>query len=111
MKALIITLCSMLLVVGMVITPSHAGPAGSGEMTFALAMGGTVEKVDPAGSSIVIRTDLGEKEYLLVMDVSELAGLTPGDRIRCEVYADGRVTKIVKTTPLPKEPSAPEPKG
>jgi hypothetical protein len=95
----------------MVITPSHAGPPSSGEMMFALAMGGTVEKVDPADSSIVIRTDLGQKEYLLVMDVSELAGLTPGDRIRCEVYADGRVTKIVKTSPFPKESPAPEPKG
>jgi hypothetical protein len=111
MKALIITLGSLLLVVGIVITPSQAGPPSSEEMMLALAMGGTVEKVDPAGSSIVIRTDLGEKEYLLVMNVSELAGLAPGDRVRCEVYADGRVTKIVKTSPLPKESPAPEPKG
>jgi hypothetical protein len=111
MKVLITTLCSMLLVAGMVITPSHAGPPSSGERMFALAMGGTIEKVDPAGSSITLRTDSGEKEYLLVMDVSELAGLTPGDRVRCEIYADGRVTKIVKTTPLPQESPAPEPKG
>ncbi|HEV8244019.1 MAG TPA: hypothetical protein VGQ07_08495 [Nitrospirales bacterium] len=111
MKALIITLCSLFLVVGMIITPSHAGPASSGEMMFALAMGGTVEKVDPAGASITIRNDMGQKEYLLVMDVSELAGLAPGDRVRCEVYADGRVTKIIKAPPLPKESPAPEPKG
>ncbi len=111
MKALIITLSSLLLVVGMIITPSQAGPPSLGEMMFALAMGGTVEKVDPAGASIVIRNDLGQKEYLLVMDVSELAGVAPGDRVRCEVYADGRVTKIVKTSPPPKEAPAPEPKG
>src|SRR6266496_4985047 len=46
MKALIITLNSLLLVAGMIIAPSQAGPPSSGEMMFALAMGGTVEKVD-----------------------------------------------------------------
>ena len=112
MKTLVIALLSVLLVVGMVITPSHAGPLGLGELVFAKSsLGGMVESVDPAGLTVTILTDVGQKESLPVTDASVLMGLTQGDRVHCEMNEEGKVAKIVKITPIPKDFPAPEPKG
>jgi hypothetical protein len=112
MKALVIALLSVLLMAGVIIMPSHAGPLGLTEMLFAKSsIGGTVESVDPAGLKITILTDMGQKESLPVIDASVLAGLSQGERVFCEMNEDGKVAKIVKATPIPKDFPAPEPKG
>ncbi len=111
MKTLAIGLFSMLVVMGMLITPSQAASPGPGEPVFAKFIGGTIESVDPAGLRVTIMTELGKKESFPVADASVLMGLTTGDRISCELDEQGRVMKIVKTTPEPKGKPAPEPKG
>jgi Cu/Ag efflux protein CusF len=112
MKTLVIALFSVLLVVGVVIMPSHASPLGLTELLFAKSsIGGTVESVDPAGLKITILTDVGQKESFPVTDASVLAGLTQGERVFCEMNEDGKVAKIVKATPIPNDFPAPEPKG
>jgi len=138
MKPLVIALCSMLLVIGMAVTPHQAGPLGSGNLAFAKSIGGsielidlpglrvismepvlakytsrtgTIENVDPAGLQVTILTDVGQKESLPVTKASVLVGVGQGDRVSCEMNADGKVTKIVKTAPIPEVSPAPEPRG
>lgn len=112
MKALVVALFSLLLVIGMAITPSQASPPSSGEAAFAKsAIGGTIESVDPDGLKINILTDFGKKASLPITKVSVLVGVTEGDRVWCEMNEDGKVAKIVKATPLPEGSPAPEPKG
>ncbi|HEV8243449.1 MAG TPA: hypothetical protein VGQ07_05610 [Nitrospirales bacterium] len=113
MKALVVALFGMLLMVGMVITPSHAAPLSLLEpLVFAKSStDGMIESVDPAELRVTILTDVGQKESLPVTNVAVLVGLTPGDRVNLEMNEDGKVKKIVKTTPIPKDFPAPEPKG
>ena len=112
MKTLVIVLLSSLLVAGMVITPSQAGPLVLEELPFAKStIGGMVESVDPASLTITIMTDLGKKESLLATKESVLEGLIKGDRVFCEMNEEGKIAKIFKATPIPNGSSAPEPKG
>lgn len=112
MKTLVIVLLSSLLVAGMVVTPSQAGPLGLEDLIFAKSsIGGTVESVDPAGLMVTILTDFGQKESLPVTKESVLEGLIKGDRVFCEMNEEGKVAKIFKATPIPNGSSAPEPKG
>ncbi len=112
MKMLVMALFSVLLLIGVVITPSQAGPLGLMEVLFAKSsIGGTVESVDPAGLKITILTDTGQKESLPVKDASVIAGINKGERVFCEMNEEGKVAKIVKATPLPNNFPAPEPKG
>ena len=137
MKTPVIALWSLLLVIGMVVTPSQASPIGAGEAAFAKSIGGTIElvdlpglggpsgepmftkysmsgtiqDVDPAGLKVTILTDVGQKESLPVTKASVLVGVGQGDRVSCEMNEDGKVIKIVKTTPIPLGIPAPEPQG
>jgi hypothetical protein len=112
MKTVVMTLLSLLLIGGMVITPSQAGPPGLEGVALAkAAVGGTIEAVDPEGLKITLLTDFGKKESLPITKVSVLVGVTEGDRVWCEMNEDGKVTKIVKATPLPERTPAPEPRG
>jgi len=112
MKTLVFVLLSMLLIVGVVSMPSYAAPLSSMDLVFAKSStGGMVESVDPAGLTVTILTDVGQKESLPITKVAVLVGVTQGDRVNCELNDDGKVTKIVKTTPIPKDFPAPEPKG
>jgi hypothetical protein len=113
MKTLVFVLLSMLLIVGVVSMPSHAAPLSSVEpLVFAKSStGGMIESVDPVELRVTILTDVGQKESLPVTKVAVLVGVTQGDRVNCELNDDGKVTKIVKTMPIPKDVPAPEPKG
>jgi hypothetical protein len=123
MKTLVLALFSLLLVVGMVLTSSQASPPSVSPLTSVsplsigeaalakAAVGGTVEAVDPAGLRITLLTDFGQKESLPITKVSVLVGVTEGERVWCEMNEDGKVTKIVKATPIPERTPAPEPKG
>jgi putative heme iron utilization protein len=119
MKTVVTTLLSLLLVVGMVITSSQASLTSSQASPPRVwqaglakaAVGGTIEAVDPAGLRITLLTDFGQMESLPITKVSVLVGVTEGDRVWCEMNEDGKVTKIVKATPIPERVPAPEPRG
>jgi Cu/Ag efflux protein CusF len=110
MKTLIFVLASMLLVTGLIITPSQAAEPSQGIPAFAKFIGGTIESVDPSALKVTLLTDVGKTESFPVADASILMGVTKGDRVSCEMDDQGMVRKIVKTTD-PKGTPAPDPKG
>jgi hypothetical protein len=122
MKTAVMTLLRSLLVVGVVgmvttssqasLTSGQASPPHVWKVGLAkAAVGGTIEAVDPAGLRITLLTDFGQMASLPITKVSVLVGVTEGDRVWCEMNEDGKVTKIVKATPIPERVPAPEPRG
>lgn len=137
MKTPVIALLSLLMVVAMAATPSQASLPGTWEPTFAklrgstielidlpdvevvsrelmptkYSMSGMIEDVDPTGLRVTILNNMGQKESLPVTKASVLEGVGQGDRVSYEMNADGKITKIVKTTPIPQGSPAPEPQG
>jgi len=112
MKTLVLALFSLLFVVGLGITPSQISSPSLGGAAFAKpAIGGTIESIDPAGLRVTIMTDSGQKESFPITKVSVLVGVIEGERVWCEMNEDGKVTKIVKATPVPEGSPATEPKG
>ena len=110
MKTLVVTLFSLVLimgVMGMVVTSGQAVSPDRTELTLAKFVGGTIEEIDPAGLRVTIQTEMGKKESLRVGDAAVLMGLTKGDRVSAEMDDQGKVVKIVKLTPDRK--GAPEP--
>lgn len=71
-------------------------------------VGGTVEKIDLVGLRLTVQTDLGKSEALPVANAGVIKDLYKGDRVSVELDDQGRVIKIVKTTP---DPDAPKTKG
>jgi len=112
MKILGIALFGLLLVGGMSITLSQAslsslgGAAVEKSPVTKPAIGGTIESVDPASLRVTILTDFGQKESLPVTKMSVLVGVIEGDRVWAELNEDGKVKKIVKTTPAPERSPA-----
>lgn len=107
MKTLVITLFSLALVMGLVITPSQAASPSQTDPTLAKFVGGTIEEIDHAGLRVTIQTEFGKKESFPVGDAAVLMGLTKGDRVSAEMDEQGKVLKIVKLAPDRK--GAPEP--
>lgn len=113
MKILIVALFSLFLIGGMSTTLSQAsltslgGAAVEKSPVATPAIGGTIESVDPASLRVTILTDFGQKESLPVTKMSVLVGVIEGDRVWAELNEDGKVKKIVKTTPAPESPPAP----
>ncbi len=114
MRILVMTLFSLMLVVGvavgMVTTPIQvAGPLSQGDLILAMFIGGTVEEIDHAGLQVTIQTEMGKKESFPVTNAEVIKGLAKGDRVSVEMDEQGKVRTIVKTTPDKKV--APEPQG
>ena len=114
MRILVMTLFSLMLVVGvavgMVTTPIQAaGPLSQGDLILAMFIGGTVEEIDHAGLQVTIQTEMGKKESFPVANAEVIKGLAKGDRVSVEMDEQGKVRTIVKTTPDKKV--APEPQG
>jgi hypothetical protein len=103
MKAILGIVCGLLLVAGIGTPPSSAGQSNGARVVLVKsAIGGTVESVDPRNLLLTLKTDSGEMQSLTVAKQSVLRGVAPGDRISCEMK-DGKVMKIVKATPTPKD--------
>ena len=107
MKTLVITLFSLALVMGLVITSSQAASPNQTDPTLTKFVGGTIEEIDPAGLQVTIQTELGKMESLPLADAAVIKGLTKGDRVSVEMDEQGKVMKIVKLAPDRK--GAPEP--
>lgn len=107
MKTLLVTLFSLALVMGLVITAGQAASPDQAQPGLAKFVGGTIEEIDPAGLRVTIQTEFGGKESFPVGDAAVLMGLTKGDRVSAEMDEQGKVLKIVKLAPDRK--GAPEP--
>lgn len=110
MKTLVVTLFSLVLIMGvtgMVVTSGQAVSPDRTEPTLAKFVGGTIEEIDHAALRVTIQTDMGQKESLPVADAEVITGLAKGDRVSVEMDEQGKVMKIVKLAPDRK--GAPEP--
>ena len=99
MKMPVVTLLSVAVIWGLVITSGHAGSPSQADPTLAKFVGGTIEEMDPAGLRVTIQTERGKKETFPIADASMLMGLTKGDRVSAEMDDQGKVLKIVKLAP------------
>jgi Cu/Ag efflux protein CusF len=107
MKTLIVTLFSLALVMGLVITAGQAASPDQAQPGLAKFVGGTIEEIDHAALRVTIQTEMGQKESLPVTDAKVITGLSKGDRVSVEMDEQGKVMKIVKLAPDRK--GAPEP--
>jgi len=104
MKQFVFTVVSLLLLWGVLFSPSHGALFAT--TTF---IGSTIEEIDLAGLKITIQTSEGNRHSMPVANAEIMKGLIKGDRVSLELDLQGRVVKIVKIVPDLK--IAPEPKG
>ncbi len=100
-----IIMISVFIIIGVVV------PISPSELLAATTpTGSSVESIDSTGLNITVQT-VGDGNTLSMPVVSPevIKGVTVGDRVSLELDAQGRVVKILKLTPPPKE--APEPRG
>jgi hypothetical protein len=70
----------------------------------------TVESIDSAGLNITVQTaGGGDKLSIPVVSSEVMKGVTVGEHVRIELDGQGRVVKIIKLAPAPKEEEVPEP--
>jgi len=109
MKIFLAVSFTVLLCTGLAVASSPAGPSNDGELVLAASsVSGTIESVDPRNLTLILKTDAGETQSLAITKKSVLRGVTQGDRVSCEMK-DGKVTKIIKATPTPKDSPARQP--
>lgn len=104
MKTLLVMMVSLLLVMGIAMPSSYGAPVAPDQF-----IGGTIEEINLAGLSVTILADLGKKESLPVVSADMIKGLAKDDYVSVELDEQGRVFRIVKTTPDVK--NEPEPKS
>ncbi len=100
MKILVVTLFSLALVMGLVVTSSHAASPNQTDPTLAKFVGGTVEGIDPMQKIVSVQSEeKGEVRLLAFTDAEMVKGLTKGDRVVIELDERGMAKKIVKAEP------------
>lgn len=105
MKTFVMTMISVLFLVGAVVPISYSDLRVATTLT-----GSTVEAIDSTGLNITVQTaGGGDKLSIPVVSPEIMKGVTVGDRVSLELDVQGRVVKILKLTPTPKE--MPEPRG
>lgn len=105
MKTFAITTISVLIFIGAV------GQISLSELLAATTLtGSTVESIDSTGLNITVQT-AGDKDKLSMPVVSPevMQGVTVGEHVSLELDVQGRVVKIIKLAPVPKEEEVPEP--
>lgn len=105
MKTFAITMISVLIFIGAV------GQISLSELLAATTLtGSTVESIDSTGLNITVQT-AGDKDKLSMPVVSPevMQGVTVGEHVSLELDVQGRVVKIIKLAPVPKEEEVPEP--
>ncbi|TKS63119.1 MAG: hypothetical protein EWM73_01774 [Nitrospira sp.] len=105
MKAFAVTMISVLIFVGTV------GPIALSELLAATTLtGSTVESIDSIGLTITVQTaGDGDKLSMPVVGPDVMKGVTVGEHVSLELDMQGRVVKIIKLAPAPKEEEAPDP--
>jgi hypothetical protein len=105
MKTFAITMISVLIFIGAV------DPFSLSELQAATTLSGsTVESIDSAGLNITVQTaGDGEKVSMPVVSPEVMKGVTVGEHVSLELDVQGRVVKIIKLAPVPKEEEVPEP--
>lgn len=106
MKTFAMTMISVVIFIGAV------GPISLSELLAATTLiGSTVESIDSTGLKITVQTAGGDGDKLSMPVVSPevMKGVTVGEHVSLELDVQGRVVKIIKIAPAPKEEEVPEP--
>jgi hypothetical protein len=105
MKTLAVTTISVLIFVGAV------GPSSLSELLAATTLSGsTVESIDSTGLNVTVRTaGDGDKLSMPVVSPEVMKGVRVGEHVSLELDVQGRVVKIIKLEPAPKEEEAADP--
>ena len=105
MKTFAITMISVLIFIGAV------GQISLSELLAATTLtGSTVESIDSTGLNITVQTaGDGDKLSMPVVSPEVMQGVTVGEHVSLELDVQGRVVKIIKLAPVPKEEEVPEP--
>ena len=105
MKTFAITMISVLIFIGAV------DPFSLSELQAATTLSGsTVESIDSAGLNITVQTaGDGGKLSMPVVSPEVMKGVTVGEHVSLELDVQGRVVKIIKLAPVPKEEEVPDP--
>lgn len=105
MRRVAMIMFAVAILVGAVVSGSQSEQLASTTLT-----GSTVEMIDLAGLNITVQlAGGGDKLVMPLVNPEVLKGITVGDRVSLELDVEGRVQKIIKLTPAPKE--APEPRS
>ena len=105
MKTFTMTVLSALIFIGAV------GLISISELLAATMLTGiTVESIDSTGLNIKVQTaGDGDKLSMPVVSPEVMKGVTVGEHVSRELDVQGRVVKIIKLAPVPKEEEVPEP--
>jgi hypothetical protein len=105
MKTFTMTVLSALIFIGAV------GLISLSELLAATTLtGNTVESIDSTGLNITVQTaGDGDKLSMPVVNSEVMKGVTVGEHVSLELDGQGRVVKIIKLAPTPKEEEVPEP--
>ncbi|TMQ24194.1 MAG: hypothetical protein E6K65_17700 [Nitrospirae bacterium] len=90
---------------------SGVGPMSRGELLAATTLTDiTVESIDSTGLNITVQTaGNGDKLSMPVVSPEVMKGVTVGEHVSLELDVQGKVVKILKLAPAPKEEGGPEP--
>ncbi len=110
MKTIGITIVSLLVWVGVVVSPSLANQVASNDRVTSRTFSGTIDGIDPMQRLVTVQSEKKDTWMLIaVADGEVLKGLHKGDRVVVELDEQGMAKKIIKTATEPK--GAPEPKS
>ena len=105
MKTFAMTMMSVLIFIGAV------GPINLSELLAETTVTGSmVESIDSTGLNITVQAVRdGDKLSMPVLSPELMKGLTVGEHVSLELDVQGRVVKIIKLAPAPKEEEVPDP--
>ena len=105
MKTFAMIMLSVLIFIGAV------GPISLSELLAATTVTGSrVESIDSTGLNITVQTPgYGGKLSMPVVSLEVMKGVTVGEHVSLELDVQGRVVKIIKLVPAPKEEEASDP--
>jgi hypothetical protein len=105
MKSFAMTMTSVLILIGAV------GPTSRSELlATTMVTGSMVESIDSTGLNITVQTPGdGNKLSMPVVSPEVMKGVTVGEHVSLKLDAQGKVVKILKLAPAPKEKEGPEP--
>jgi Cu/Ag efflux protein CusF len=100
MKTISVTIVSLLVLMGVVVSPSLADQIASNDQVAPRTFSGTIDGVDPMQRLVTVQSEKKDTWMLIaVADGAVLKGLRKGDRVVVELDEQGMARKIVKAMP------------
>jgi hypothetical protein len=100
-----------MIMICVVILIGAVGPISrSGLLAATMVTGSMVESIDSTGLNITVQTPGdGNKLSMPIVSPEVMKGVAVGEHVSLKLDAHGKVVKILKLAPAPKEEEGPEP--